>query len=278
VRIYGGSNAVLDGVEQICRKYDRMFSKTNPVSDVWKLNNSEGSPVEVNTETAEVIELALYYSEISDNRFDVTCGAITSLWDFKSENPVLPSAEQLAQAVRTVGTDNVSVDGNIVTLVQGTQIDLGGIAKGYIADKVAEYLRGEGIKNAVINFGGNVVVVGDKFGEQFNIGVQSPFADGNIDAVRVSDCSVVTAGIYQRGFYLDSMYYHHIIDVTSGMPAESDVVSVTVISQSSAHGDALATVLYLLGSEDGLELAESLDGVEALFITNDGEIIKTSGL
>jgi len=278
IRIYGGNEDILDGAAELCREYDRIFSKTNPESDVWKLNNADGAPVEVSEDTVQIIEMARYYAELSDGKFDISCGSVTSLWDFKSDSPVLPEKAELIQALEYVGYDKIAINGCTVTLQKGTQIDIGGIAKGYIADKAAQYLRDNEIENAVINFGGNVVVIGDKFGDQFTIGIKSPFDDGNIDAVKVSDKSVVTAGTYQRGFTIDGIYYHHIINLSTGMPAESDISSVTVISDSSAEGDALATVLFLLGSESGVALVESLDGIEAVFICNNGNVIRTSGL
>ncbi len=278
VRVYGGSDAVLDGVEQLCREYDVMLSRTNPRSDIWKLNNADGAAVVVDERTAQLLTMAAEYTELSAGRFDVTCGAVTELWDFKSDSPVVPDNGALEKAVGTIGTEKINIDGCTVTLETGTQIDLGAIAKGYIADKTAEYIRLCGVENAVINFGGNVVVIGDKFGELYNVGIESPFGNGYAMSLKVADKSIVTAGTYQRGFTADGVYYHHILDLTTGMPADSGLASVTVISESSAQGDALATTLFLMGLTDGLALAEDIEGVEAVFITDDGDVICTSGI
>lgn len=276
--IYGGSDEILSDVVRLCAEYDRLFSKTNTESDVWALNNANGEPVIVNEKTAELLTISCEYAELSGGRFDVTCGSVTELWDFSTETPSLPDSSELTEALQYVGIDKMTIEDTTVTLSSGTRIDLGGIAKGFVADEIASYLRENGVNNAVINLGGNVLVVGDKFGRQYTVGVEAPSGDGYLTTLQLSDKSVVTAGISKRGFTLDGCYYHHILDLSTGMPVNNGLASVTVVSESSTQGDALATTLFLMGLEEGLILAESLDGVEAVFAATSGEMFATSGL
>lgn len=278
VRVYNAEDEIIDGLIRLCMDYDLMFDKNTSGSDVWRMNEAAGQPTVVSDATAEIVRLAQEYSKLSQGRFDITCGAVTSLWDFKSENPSIPDEQSIAAALQTVGSEKISINGNEITLQEGTEIDLGAIAKGYIADRLTDYLKENGAQNAVINLGGNIVVVGDKFGEGYRVGIRSPFDSGYIDSVTVSDCSIVSAGTYERGFELNGEYYHHILDLNTGMPAKTGLAAVTVITETSVEGDALATILFLCGAEEGLRLAESLSGVEAIFITEEGEVIKTSGL
>lgn len=278
VRAYDADDDTLDGAIALCQKYDEMFSRSNEKSDVWTMNHSGGEQVLVSDDTAALLTFAQDYAQLSSGRFDITCGTVTSLWNFSAEEPQVPEQSELEAALKHIGIEKMHINGNSVILDDGAQIDLGGVAKGYIADKLAEYLKDSGVENAVINLGGNVVVIGDKFGRKYNIGVQSPFDDGYADSLQAADCSVVTAGTYQRGFTLDGVYYHHILDLSTGMPAQTGLASVTVVSESSAVGDAMATTLFLLGADEGFSLAEKTDGIEAIFISETGEITKTSGL
>lgn len=278
IRAYNADEEILDGAEELCVYYDRLFDRDTSGSDVCRVNGADGKPTVVSEETAALVHLAQEYAALSDGRFDITCGAVTELWDFGAQTPSVPDAQSISAALQTVGSEKLTVNGNEITLEANTKIDLGGIAKGYIADRLADYLKENGVENAVINLGGNVVVIGDKFGEGYRVGIQSPFDTSYIDSVTVSDCSVVTAGTYQRGFTLDGVYYHHILDLTTGMPAQTGLASVTVISESSADGDALATMLFLCGAEEGLPIAEQMSGVEAIFITEQGEVLKTTGV
>ena len=159
------------------------------------------------------------------------------------------------------------------------QIDLGGIAKGYIADRLKEYLESQGIEHALIDLGGNMLTLGGRYdGSDFRIGLQEPFADTGtvMAAVTVNDQSVVTSGDYERYFEKDGVIYHHILDPDTGYPIQNDLDQVTIISDESVDGDALSTTCFALGLEDGLELIQSLDGIEAVFVTKDGEIHTSS--
>ena len=159
-------------------------------------------------------------------------------------------------------------------------IELGAIAKGFIADKLKEYLAGSGVTSGTINLGGNVLCIGKKTdGTPFRIGIQQPFADRNeiITAIKAEDISVVSSGIYERYFKKDGKIYHHILDPSTGYPYNNGLEAITIISKKSTDGDALSTTCFALGLEKGMEFAESLSGVYAVFITEDGEMHYSEG-
>ena len=268
----------LDKAMALCRHYDRLFGRDTSGSDVWRINHAQGSPTQVSDETAELILLGLEYSKRSGGLFDITCGAVTEQWDFSAVEPTVPDEQSLLDAVQTVGWQQVVVEENSVTVPSGVKLDLGGIAKGYIADKIAQSLRENGVESAVIDLGGNIYALGSKNGKPFSIAVQSPYAQSEYIAVlEVNDKSVVTAGKYERCFELDGKSYHHILDLKTGMPTENDVSAVTILSESSAQGDALSTTCLLLGKEKAVELIEKTDGAEAIIAMTNGDVVYTSG-
>ena len=181
--------------------------------------------------------------------------------------------------VSHINYHSVKVDGNTVTLTDPeAKIDLGGIAKGYIADKLKEYLKNQGVEHALINLGGNMLALGGRpDGSDFRIGIQEPFAaDGTVlTNLSISDKSVVSSGNYERYFEKDGIIYHHILDPDTGYPVQNNLYQVTIISDSSVQGDALSTTCYALGLEAGMELIQNTDGVEAVFVTDDLEVHKT---
>lgn len=263
-------------------RFDRLFSMNKKSSDIWRINHAKGQPVNVSDDTAKIIRDGLKYSAISDGAFDITIGRLTSVWEKAREKKEIPSDELVKEALSTVDYRNVLIDGNKVTLKNpDAMIDLGGIAKGYIADRMKSYLKKHHVPSALINLGGNVLVIGDKpDGSHYRIGIQEPFASEGttVTEVAVSDKSVVTSGIYERYFKKNGKIYHHIIDTGTGYPEENGIKSVTVISKKSVDGDALSTVLFVLGSDKGIEKAEKMDGIECAYILSDGSFKMTSGM
>ena len=268
----------LDCLKKICKKYVTMFSTTNTDSELYKLNHANGQPFTVSSETANLIQDGIHYSELSGGAFDLTIEPVSALWDFKADKPTVPSSDAIAQAVSHVDYTKVDIQDNTVTLEDPEAgIDLGAIAKGYIADQVKTYLKKQGIKHAIINLGGNVDVIGTKpDGSKYNIGIQKPFDESGeaITSVQLKDQTVVTSGIYERYFKKNGKLYHHILDPRTGYPCENNLYSVSIITDSSTKADALSTTCFLLGYEKGMELIQSMDGVEAIFITDDEKVHK----
>lgn len=270
--------SILDGLKKLCEKYDTMFSATNTDSELYKLNHANGQPFTVSSETANLIQEGIHYSELSGGAFDLTIESVSALWNFKTDKPTVPSSDAIAQAVSHVDYTKVDIQDNTVTLEDPEAgIDLGAIAKGYIADQVKTYLKKQGIKHAIINLGGNVDVIGTKpDGSKYNIGIQKPFDESGeaITSVQLKDQTVVTSGIYERYFKKNGKLYHHILDPRTGYPCENNLYSVSIITDSSTKADALSTTCFLLGYEKGMELIQSMDGVEAIFITDDEKVHK----
>ena len=276
---------IIDKALKLCDKYEKIFSRTLPESEIYALNHGT-LPMEdgyylLSEECAALIEKGLYYSELSGGAFDITIEPVSSLWDFTSGEKIVPDAETIAEKQACVGYEDVELKGNKLRFKkEGMGIEIGAVAKGYIADKVKEYLVSEGVKSAVIDLGGNVLCVGEKpDGKPFKIGIQKPFADRSetVSAVEIAGTSVVSSGIYERYFEKDGKLYHHILDPATGYPYENGLVSVTVLSEESADGDGLSTACFALGLEKGLELIEQTPDTEAMFITEDGEMHFSKG-
>ena len=285
ITIYGMSGsegeAVLDDAFKEIRRYENMLSRTVEGSDVYNINNAGGQPVEVSDDTIAVLKLGIEMGDISDGRFDITVGRLTDLWDFTGDDPHVPEQAAIDEAVKSVSYRNIDIEGNTVRLADpGAAVDLGGVAKGYIADKLREYLSENGVDSALINLGGNVLTLGGKpGGSNFTIGVQKPFGQNSdiLGACRLKGMSVVTSGIYERYFVEDDRLYHHILDTKTGYPVENELYSVTIISPTSTDGDALSTICFALGSEDGMALIETLDGIECVYCLSDGTLLFSSG-
>lgn len=272
---------ILKNCEALCEDYEAMLSRTVDTSEISQINQAGGAWVEVSDDTLSLIRTGIEYGELSDGAFDITIGAVSSLWDFKAEDPAVPSEEALAQAVTHVDYRNIEISGNRVRLTDPeAMLDLGAIAKGYIADRLKDYLEDQNVTHGLINLGGNVLAIGDKpDGSSFNIGIQKPFdEDGNpIAAISLDDRSAVTSGTYQRCFKKDGILYHHILNSSDGMPCNNGLNSATIITDSSVTADALSTTCFLLGPEKGMELINSLEDVDAVFIDTDDEITCSDG-
>ena len=278
---YVEDRQVLKDALEECGRYERMLSRTVEGSDVWRINHANGAPVEVSDDTMRILQCAKEISEKSGGAFDVTIAPVSTMWNFTREPHELPDAEAIARAAELVDYTRMQLDGNTVTLPEGMMIDLGGIAKGYIADQVKEYLKGRGVQYAILSFGGNIVAIGKEKpdGTPWKVGIQDidkPTGEHMLVSLNRGG-STVTSGIYERGFTLDGVRYHHLLSAETGWPVQNELASVTIFSESSMEGDALSTTAYVLGTEKGMELIESLEGIEAVFIARDRTVTYTSG-
>ena len=263
-----------------CGEYEQLLSRTIEGSDVWKLNHAEGEPVTVSEATAEILREAIRIGKLSDGAFDVTIAPASTLWDFTSGEGQVPDAAALAAAAGKIDYRRIQMEGRQVILPAGMMIDLGGIAKGYIADAVKKELEEKGIRSAILSFGGNIVAIGRKpDGSPWRVGIQdidAPAGTSMLVSINTGG-STVTSGIYERGFEADGVYYHHILSAETGWPVQNELASVTIFSENSMTGDALATAVFALGSEKGAALIETMDGIEAVLISRDRSVRYTSG-
>lgn len=274
ITIYDSEDtSLLDEAVSLCDLYENLFSRTRETSELYRIN--EGLQQELSPDTESLLETALSYSRLSEGLLDPSIGPVSSLWDFHAEEPAVPELGQIQSALPLVDYKKIQISSHRIHMDQGMMLDLGAVSKGYIADRIKEFLMEKGVESAVIDLGGNVLCIGSRpDGSPFQIGIRQPFAGQNTAAavLSINGQSVVTSGIYERCFEEEGVLYHHLLDPNTGMPCENELASVTIISDHSVDGDALSTCCFLLGMEKGMQLIDRLPDVQAVFITREGEI------
>ncbi len=260
----------------------------NAASDVYRLNKTRQT--EVSADTAAVLRTALEVAADTDGAFDITIAPIMDLWGFYGQNYRVPESAEIQKTLQQVNWENVKVeitDENTdkktarVTLGGDSQIDLGGIAKGYLSDRIADIFRDDDISSAIISLGGNVYAIGSKTdGSDWSVAVQNPEDDSDyIATVKISDKAAITSGSYQRYFEEGGKIYHHIIDPHTGRPTENELTSVTIISDSGVRADALSTAMFVKGLDGASEYwRDHKDEFDAIFVTTDGKVYVTKGI
>ena len=303
ITIYDSQDkSLLDDCLALCDKYELIFSRTDEESELYKLNHrisdsavsdqtteTQPTPYQINGTTntwhisedlAALLSKGLSITRESNGAFDIAIAPLTSLWDFTAEDPKVPDDADIQNALPLCSSDGVTINGqDIILPSDDIQFDVGAIAKGYIADRLKDFLVKKGVNSAIINLGGNVLCIGSKLdGTPFKVGIQKPFADRNeTEAVMdITGKSVVSSGIYERCFKQNGKLYHHILNPKTGYPYDNGLISVTIISDQSVDGDALSTTCFALGLDEGLKFAEK-KGVQAVFITEDYELHYTDG-
>lgn len=266
---------------QICDKYDQLWNKHNKNSEIFKINSTSSDYVKISKESLKLINDSIYYSTLSGGAFDITISPVVDLWDI-NKNPHIPGKKEIQNLLKFVNYKDIHVKKNKIKLSKKEQsIDFGGIAKGYVADKLKNFLKSKKINSAIINLGGNILTIGNHDKKDFKIGIQKPFGESNNDysaTIHIQDKSVVTSGVYERYFKENSKIYHHILDPKTGYPCDNELYSVTIISDYSEEGDALSTATFVLGLEKGLDFINKLHDIYAVFITKDYSIHLSEGL
>lgn len=267
------------------REIEDRMSLRNQKSEIAEVNRYAGKhPVVVSEDTFLVIRRALEIAALSGGAFDPTVGPLVEAWDIGGDNPRKPLQAEIDSLLPLIGYDRVTLDeetSSVFLKDEGMVLDLGGIAKGYAADEVARVLREHGVGHAIVNLGGNVLTVGDKAdGKPWKIGVQDPDAlrGEYVMILSLIDQTLVTSGPYERFLELDGEVYHHILDTRTGYPVKSEYTSVSIVTKNSLLADALSTSLYALGYEEGMALINTLEDVEAIFMTNEKMIYLSEGL
>lgn len=274
VTLYDGNEDILDGAVNLCNSLANKFNCKDENSELSKLNKTKvcHNP---SYELSNIIDYGLWYSDLGEGAFDITVKPLSTLWDFKKG--IMPSEAEISAILPKIDYHNIIKTEKSITLKNNSEIDLGGIAKGYMADEISTFLAAKGVKSAVINLGGNVTVIGKKDNNNFNVGIQKPFCEGNIATISCHDTSVVTSGIYQRYFEKDGEIYHHLLNTKTGYPEQNGLTSVTIISKSATRADALSTLCFLKGLNEGMNLIETIDA-EAIFIDENNKMHLSSGL
>jgi thiamine biosynthesis lipoprotein len=259
------------------RRLETLMSTHLPASEISRLNAEAGNKefFPVSKEVLEVIKRGIYWGENSNGALDISIGPVSRLWQFDDENPSIPDTKTISQAAGLVNFHNIEIDQSNVRLKQAEMaLHLGAIAKGYAVDKAMEVLKNQKIEHALINAGGDLKALGSREdGKPWSIGLQHPRKpEKMIASFALSNKAVATSGDYQRYFMLGDKRYHHVLNPASGMPARG-MISATIIADNVMDADALATAVFVLGKEKGLQLADSLDGVEAMLVTEPGKIL-----
>lgn len=280
----GGNEAVMEEAFEELERLESLLSVHKEGSDLWNLCEQAGkTPVTISPETMELLLAAKNYYALSQGYLDISVGALIALWDVGGEGHV-PTEEEKETALALKGLEELVLDETASTAYlprESMKLDLGALAKGYMADKLKAFLMDRGVTSAILDLGHNILLIGGKPSTgRFTVGVKNPLETAGTDltaVVETADKSVVTSGTYERYFERDGVRYHHILDPYTGVPADTGVLSVTILSDTSLAGDALSTTCLLLGQEKGLALIESLEGVEAMFIMEDGTRLFSSG-
>ena len=275
---------ILDEAFDLLADADKKFSMFNPGSEISAISEASGKePVKVSAETFAALAAALYVTEITDGAFDPTIGSVTSAWRKALDEGRIPTDEEISSALTAVGHDRLrlSAPDSVFLSLEG-QIDPGGVAKGHAAAMISDYFRSEGVISALIDLGGDIVVMGGRAerGERsrapWNIGIQHPSKPRGtpICTLKIYEGSVITAGMYERG--------PHIFNPANGLPIDGALKSVTVVSNDPAQADAFSTAFMVMGESRSLELLQIIPGFDAIFISEDeyGEyrILATGGL
>jgi len=279
-----GRDSLIDDTFDQMDQLENTLSMHVEGSDIDRLNTSAGvAPVTVSDLTYRVLKDSLFFSEKTDGLFDITTGPLIDLWAIDPPDGHYPSQEELSATLPLIDYHKIKfMDNNQIELAdKGMVVNLGAIAKGTIADELKSYLVSRGVKSALINLGGNVLALGSKpDGSSFVVGIQDPNSPlGNyLFSIQIDDESVVSSGDYERFFVYNGKVYHHILNPKTGFPAETNIKQVTIVTANSQKADGLSTSVLLLGVQKGIQLIESLDGVEAILITKDHFVYFTEGL
>jgi len=270
------SNKILNSAFELVKDLEYKFSIFKDESEVSKLNKYK--KLKVSTDLLDVIKKAIYISEITDGAFDITCRPIINLYREKSKENELPTKREIEEILGNVGCRRIKIRDNFVILSDSMEIDLGGIAKGYIVDRVFQFLKLNGIKNGLVNAGGDIYCWGlNEKKRDWKIGIENPFEENKIIGIfEIKNKGIATSGNYKRYLEIKNKKIGHIINPKTGLPVNGNIISVTVIAPNCTTADGLATGIFVLGIEKGLKIINELPHIECLIIDKEGEIYKSS--
>ena len=275
----GAGDVLTDAAREINR-LEALLSRTRESSEVYILN--ETGSAALSQETAQLLRDALTYAQITGGAFDITVAPLVDAWDIHGDDPRVPDDAEIADLLTLVGSGHLHLTDGSAALDEGCAVDLGGIAKGYASDVVADLYRERGIQGGWISLGGNVYAHGTKpDGSLWNVAIRDPNDPAATAAmVQLSNQFAVTSGGYQRYFTAaDGTVYQHILDPKTGRPAESDLLSVTIVAKNGAMADAWSTALYVMGEAEAVSFQSAHRAeFDMVLITADSRILYTAGL
>ncbi|WP_277055256.1 FAD:protein FMN transferase [Treponema socranskii] len=294
-----GTKSLYDELFARLHEIDETFSVTIDSSEISAINKAAGErSVSVSSDTAYVVKAALSFAELTGGAFDPTVGPLVKLWGINTDHARVPEKSEIDAVLPLINWRDVSVtDDNTVMLKRhGMALDLGGIVKGYAADELTKILKARKVRRAIVDLGGNIFVYGKKKdGSPWRVGIKDPNDPEGVPAIvlNVANSTIVTSGVYERFFTENGVRYHHILDVKTGYPAASGLLSSTIVCESSMAADALSTSVFVLGREGGMELLHRIQSsagtplaeipglhaqVLGIFIEEDGSVTASKAL
>ena len=272
--------------EQLLHLYKNRFSANDADSELMEINLQAGKKaVQVHPELFELIELGKKHSIAANSHLNIAIGPLVQTWRIGFSDAKLPSEEEIQRLLKITDPEEIFLnDSNreVYLSKEGMRIDLGALAKGYIADKLKEFLVEQGVQSGIIDLGGNILTIGENptFHRPWRIGIQNPALDRgeHVAVIEVSDASVVTSGIYERQLVVDGKTYHHIFDRTTGYPMETELASITIVAEKSVDCEIWTTRLFGQNPYDIIEEIEQQPGLEAFVITKNQKMMYTSGI
>lgn len=274
------AQAALQEAEECIQQVEGLWSVTDEDSEIYQANHSGGQPVTVSEETAQIISFALEMAQRTGGALDPTIYPVLTAWGFTTDSKQVPSQQRITRLLEQVGYDRIRLNGTELTVPDGMELDLGAVGKGYTADLVTEILRRHGVSSALISLGGNIQAIGSRpDGSDWRLGIRAPWESGNLGVLTVSDAAVVTSGGYEN--YFDDEQgniYWHILDPSTGYPADSGLQSVTIVGREGKMCDALSTALFVMGAQSAEQYWRENGGFEMLLVTDSGEILITEGI
>ncbi|HDR2892409.1 TPA: FAD:protein FMN transferase [Enterobacter asburiae] len=280
LKLFSHDEALASRVFRLIKQYEDLLTVNRAQSQVMDINHAAGRhPVTVSQPVFELIRCAKAASLYPGSAFNLAIGPLVKRWKIGFKGDTVPPADDIASLLLITRPEDVLLDeanSSVLLAKAGMEIDLGAIAKGYIADRVRDYLRKEGAELGLINLGGNIQTLGSPEGG-WSVGLKKPFAaDELIGTMDVENMSVVTSGTYERYFEQDGKRYHHILDPRTGYPLDNELDSVTIVSKNSLDGDIWTTLMFGMGVEKGCAALRARPDIEAIFVTKAKEVVFSS--
>ena len=274
------AQAALDESEALIQRVESLWSVTDEKSEIYLANHSNGQAVSVSEETADLISFVLEMAERTQGALDPTVYPVLTAWGFTTDTKQVPSQAQIGELLPLVDYSKVSLAGTSLTVPAGMELDLGAVGKGYTADLVTEIWKEHHVESGIISLGGNIQAIGSRpDGSDWRIGVRAPWEDGNLGVLEISDAAVVTSGGYENYFEdEDGNTYWHILDPSTGYPADSGLQAVTIVGKEGKLCDALSTALFVMGAEQAEAYWRENGGFDMLLVTDEKEILITEGI
>ncbi len=277
-----GEKSNLDEVRTIVETLEDCVSVTDTNSELYQINHRTSNTVEISDTVMQLLQGELEITKTTDGALNPALYPISSAWGFTTDTKRVPSTEELAALLPKTDWKEIQLSQNQLTLSPEMELDFGATAKGFASELCANYLKECNVESALLDFGGNMYTIGNnKKGQSWKIGIRDPWDEtgkNNVGVLESTNEAVITSGSYERYFEQDGKRYHHIIDGITGMPAESGLMSVTIVCENGLKADGLSTALFVMGLEKGSEYWRQYGGFEAIFIAEDGNQYYTEGL